>query len=274
MSLLRGARFAAIILAAQLNGCADAERESMLSNSAPEIGTHFVDRGNGEAVVMVHGFSQTHAAWLQTPLYEVLVRDHRVIAVDLRGHGDSYKPHDELAYGANLHMDLVKLLDHLDIDKAHFVGFSLGANVVGDLVVSRPDRVQTATMGSGFFTEWDEGEEDFAKLIENRGKIEERHLWEPENQDYLALAAVVRGAKYAQVSSEQIASVGTPTLIVFGSAEVDQMAHRRKQQLGNVPRSIKVLIVDGADHDSSNAAILSPKFTQAVQELIASNPIR
>ena len=274
MSLHRNAYFVAIILVVQLSGCTDTERETQPSNTAPEIETHFVDRGDGEPVVMVHGFSQTHAAWLRTPLYKDLIRDHRVIAVDLRGHGDSEKPHDPMAYGPNLHSDLVALLDHLDIDKAHFVGFSLGANVVGNVVVWSPERVQTATMGSGFFTTWDEGEEHFAKLTEQRTASGERHPWEPENQDYRALAAVIRGAKYSTVKPEQIASISTPTMIVFGSVEIEHMTELQKQHLGGVPSSVRVLIVDGADHDSPKAAILSPKFTHAVRELIASNPTR
>lgn len=156
LPLHRNTHFVAMILVLQMTGCAVADRDSLLSRSTADFGTYFVDHGRGEPVVLVHGFSQTHAAWLGTPLYEDLVPDYRVIAVDLRGHGDSDKPHEPMAYGRNLHADLIGLLDHLDIDKAHFVGFSLGANVVGDLVVSSPERVQSATMGSGFFTAWDE----------------------------------------------------------------------------------------------------------------------
>lgn len=265
------ARFVAIILIALVCGCADAERESIRTSSAPEIGIHFVDHGSGEAVVLVHGFSQTHAAWLRTPLYEDLIRDHRLIAVDLRGHGDSDKPHDPLAYGPNLHMDLVKLLDHLSIDKAHFVGFSLGANVVGDLVVSTPERVHTATMGSGYFTTWNDAEEEFAQLIENLEPGAERHPWEPENQDYRALGALIRGAKYSAVSPERIASINTPTLIVFGSIEVENMTEPQRERLASLPNSATILVIEGADHDSSEAAILNPAFSQAVRELISSN---
>ena len=264
----------AITLFAQLQGCADAECETTFAISVPEIGTHYVVSGVGEPVVLVHGFSQTHAVWLETPLYEELVQDHKVIAVDLRGHGDSQKPHDPMAYGPNLQSDLVELLDHLGIDKAHFVGFSLGASVVGDVVVSSPERVQSATMGSGYFTTWDEGEEDFAQLIEKRASSGERDPWEPKNQDYHALAALIRGTKYTVVSPEQIASIITPTLIVFGSLEVEHMTEAHRTRLENLSSSTAVLTIDGADHDSSKAAILNPEFTEAVRKLIASNAQR
>jgi len=273
MQLHRNAFIVAIILVAQISACADVEPESHASNTAPKFETHYVSRGTGEPVILLHGFSQTHKAWLQTPLYEDLVRDHQVIAVDLRGHGDSAKPHDPKDYGENLQSDLIRLLDQLGIDRAHFVGFSLGANVVGGLAVSYPDRVQTATMGSGYFTTWDEGEEDFARLIENRVTSDERYPWEPANQDYRALAAVIRGARYSSVTPEQISAISKPTVMVFGSIEVEHMTESQKQRLEVVPDAITVLIVDGADHDSSKAAILSPEFTQAARQLIESNPL-
>ena len=259
----------AILAIAQLHGCTAVDRKPPLLAEGSAVGTYYVVTGSGEPVVLVHGFAQTHAAWLETPLYADLIQDHKVIAVDLRGHGDSGKPHDPMAYGPHMQADLTDLLDHLDIDKAHFIGFSLGASVVGDLVVSSPERVQTATMGSGYFTTWDEVEEDFAQQIENRGQGNERHPWEPENQDYRALAAVVRGARYSVVSPEQIASISTPTLMVFGSVEIENMTELHRDRLERLPRSVTVVILEGADHDSSKAAILTPMFTQAVRELIA-----
>ena len=260
-----------IVLVTQLHGCVDADREPSTPAGDFHAGIHYVVTGSGEPVVLVHGFAQTHVAWLETPLYADLVQDHKVIAVDLRGHGDSDKPHEPSAYGPHLKADLVNLLDHLGIDKAHLIGFSLGASVVGDVVVSSPERVQTATMGSGYFTSWDEAEEEFAHQIENRGQGGQRNPWEPENQDYRALAALVRGARYSVVSPEQIASITTPTLMVFGSVETDNMTALHRDRLDSLPDSIALLIIQGADHDSSDAAILNPAFTKAVREHIAAN---
>ena len=201
------------------------------------------------------------------------MRDHRVIAVDLPGHGDSEKPHEPTAYGPKLQAGLVALLDRLRIDKAHFVGFSMGANVVGDLVIANPDRVQTATLGSGFFTVWDESEEEFARHTEQRATSGERFPWEPENQDFQALAAVIRGARFSAVTAEQIADISTPGVVVYGSIEIDRMSASQRQRLHAVPGSMTLLILEGKDHDSQNAAILSTEFSNAVRNLIAANPI-
>jgi len=238
------------------------------------IDIHYVEYGSGEPVVLVHGFSQTHESWLQTPLFQDLQRDHRVIAADLRGHGESSKPHDPKAYGRNLEADLVALLDSLDIDRAHFVGFSMGASVVGGLLTSAPERVQTAAMGSGLFTTWDPHEEEFAVFTEAREQSGERYPWEPANQDFKALAAVIRGAQFATLSDAQIAAIDTPTIVAFGSVELEHMSEAQKTRLANLPGSFETLVVAGADHDSANAAILSQEFSRAVRELIASHPAR
>ena len=237
-------------------------------------GIHYVVQGDGEPVVFVHGFSQTHEAWQHSPLFQSLEDEYMLFAVDLRGHGDSDKPHDPKSYGRNMGADLVELLDHLGIDRAHFVGFSMGASVVGGLLVSDPGRVQTAVLGSGFFTAWNDEEEEFAILTEARGQSDERYPWEPDNQDFAALAAVIRGARYANVTDEDIAAIRTPTLIAFGSVEHDHMTEPQRRRLDALPESVRLLYVEGADHDSQNAAILSAEFTEAAGNLISSNPIR
>lgn len=259
----------AIICVSCISGCAGSEYNVARSSHASRLKTHYVVSGSGEPVVLVHGFSQTHVAWFDTPLYNDLISDHKVIAVDLLGHGDSEKPHDPTAYGPNMQSDLVKLLDHLEIDKAHFVGFSLGASIVGDLLIANPERVETATMGSGFFSTWDEEEEAFAQFVEARTQADERAAWEPDNQDYRALAAVIRGARYSVLTDDQIASINKPTLMVFGSIELETMAKPILERIEKLPKSITVLIIDGADHDSPKAAILSNQFAQAVRGLIS-----
>src|SRR5215210_3340481 len=59
----------------------------------------YLDQGSGPAVVLVHGFTGTiERSWINTGILPDLARDHRVLALDLRGHGQSGKPHDPRAY--------------------------------------------------------------------------------------------------------------------------------------------------------------------------------
>ena len=258
----------AVVLAAVL-GCSAGATDQ--PTHTPLV--HYEDVGTGSPIVFVHGFTQTHKSWQFIPIYDDLRPDHRLVSVDLRGHGDSPKPHDPRQYGKHMADDLVRVLDALDIERAHFIGFSMGASIVGELLVGHPQRVATATLGSGFFTRWDEGEEEFADFVLARGDKDERYPWEPANQDFAALAAVIRGARHAVVSTQQIEAITTPTLISFGSVELDAMPTAWRAQLASLPEAIRLMTIEGADHDSEKAAVLHPEFTRAARELIESNPI-
>ena len=82
----------------------------------------YVEQGKGDPVVLVHGFTNTADIWWASGIAQDLARDHRVIALDLRGHGKSDKPHDPAKYGREMGLDIVRLLDHLGIRRAHVVG--------------------------------------------------------------------------------------------------------------------------------------------------------
>ena len=101
-------------------------------------GTFYLEAGSGDAVVALHGLGATNASMLTT-LWD-LSADHRVIAPDLPGFGDSAKPvrsYDAPFYGRWL----VGLLDELGIAKAHIVGNSLGGRVAIEAALQAPDRV-------------------------------------------------------------------------------------------------------------------------------------
>ncbi|GMR22692.1 MAG: hypothetical protein BMS9Abin37_1060 [Acidobacteriota bacterium] len=91
---------------------------------------HYYDQGAGDPVVLVHGGFDDAASWDTLDFTGALTdAGYRVIAIDLRGHGQSGKPHDAAQYGYEMSEDIARLLDHLDLDKAHVLGYSLGAVV-------------------------------------------------------------------------------------------------------------------------------------------------
>ena len=96
----------------------------------------YIDQGSGEPVVLVHGLlGNIEASWGDAGIVANLSKDHRVIALDNRGHGKSEKPHDVKKYGKEMVEDAVRLLDHLKIQKAHVVGYSMGAMLTAKLMV-------------------------------------------------------------------------------------------------------------------------------------------
>ena len=137
-------RFAVILLALGALQSTDPQERFFDSNG---VRIRFVEQGQGPAVVLIHGYTGTgDRHWINTGVFEDLARDHRVIAMDARGHGKSGKPREASTYGAEMSRDVVRLLDHLTITRAHVVGFSMGAFVAGHLMVTQPDRLISVTL--------------------------------------------------------------------------------------------------------------------------------
>jgi pimeloyl-ACP methyl ester carboxylesterase len=109
---------------------------------------HYVREGSGEPVVLIHGlYSSASMNWQAPGIFEKVAADHDVIALDLPGHGQSDKPNDIAAYGDQMAEDVILLMDHLQIKKAHIVGYSLGGLIAFELIVDHPDRVLSGALG-------------------------------------------------------------------------------------------------------------------------------
>ncbi len=88
--------------------------------------------GAGDPVLLVHGFASNHAVnWVNTMWVKTLTRaGYRVIALDNRGHGQSEKLYEPAAYTpAVMAEDARRLLDHLGIERADVMGYSMGARI-------------------------------------------------------------------------------------------------------------------------------------------------
>jgi pimeloyl-ACP methyl ester carboxylesterase/catechol 2,3-dioxygenase-like lactoylglutathione lyase family enzyme len=101
------------------------------------------DRGSW--VVLIHGYSDSaQRMWFTTGIAPVLARNHRVVALDNRNHGESGKPQPG---GPGRAQDIVELMDHLKIDRAHIHGYSMGGALTGQLLALIPGRFITAGFG-------------------------------------------------------------------------------------------------------------------------------
>ena len=114
---------------------------------------HYVEQGSGEAVILLHGNTGSVKSWLQSGIFQSLADDYRVIAFDARGHGNSDKPHDISTYGVEMSQDIIRLLDHLDIENAHIIASSMGARIFGKLMPTHTERFLTAIL-VGFAPIW------------------------------------------------------------------------------------------------------------------------
>lgn len=100
----------------------------------------------GKAVILfLHGLGSSTQDWeLQTPYF---AGDYRVLLVDIRGHGRSGKPAGPYSL-RQFAQDVVMLLDHLKIDKAHVVGLSMGGMIAFQMAADYPERLLTMTIAN------------------------------------------------------------------------------------------------------------------------------
>ncbi len=116
--------------------------------TSDNIKIRYIDQGQGSPVVLIHGYNlPAEDNWVSNGIVAALAKNHRVVALDLRGHGLSEKPHDAAHYGDRIWMDVIELMDRLSIEKAHFHGYSMGGSVMTELLVRHPERFITAIYG-------------------------------------------------------------------------------------------------------------------------------
>ncbi|AQV02461.1 MULTISPECIES: alpha/beta fold hydrolase [Desulfococcus] len=100
--------------------------------------THFIERGRGRPVVLIHGFNLDHHSWIKN--LDALAAHFKVYAPDLWGHG--YSTREPIAYGYDLFEEQIRLfLDALDIQSASLIGHSMGGGTSIVLGLRHPDRV-------------------------------------------------------------------------------------------------------------------------------------
>ncbi|HVS63883.1 MAG TPA: alpha/beta hydrolase [Thermoanaerobaculia bacterium] len=243
--------------------------------------------GQGQPVVLLHGFTASvETNWKGPGVVDRLAEGFQVIALDQRGHGRSGKPHDPAYYGEEMVRDVIRLLDHVGIDKAHVVGYSMGGFITLKLVITAPERLLSAVLGGAGWrppTDGDPVTEALAISLENgegigplldaltpRGQTMSEEQKRFTNQmvlasnDPLALAAVIRGMGALGVPEAALAKIEVPILAVVGAidplaAGVDALAER-------LP-GLEIERIDGADHMT---ALASPILRESIFRFLIS----
>jgi pimeloyl-ACP methyl ester carboxylesterase len=116
------------------------------------IKIHYLLHGDrGSWVVLIHGYSDSaQRMWFNTGIAPEIAKHHRVVAIDNRNHGQSDKP---TPGGSGRAQDVVELMDHLKIQRAHIHGYSMGAGITGQLLALIPNRFITAGFGGSGMNE-------------------------------------------------------------------------------------------------------------------------
>ena len=192
----------------------------------------YIDEGEGDPVMLVHGFaSSLRYNWVDPGWVSLLVRSgRRVIALDNRGHGASDKLYDPAAYTAPLMAeDVRRLLDHLGLGRADVMGYSMGARITAFLALAHPQRVRSAIFGGlgGNMLRTLPGTDRIAEALEARS-IDDvtdanartfRAFADKTGSDRRALAACIRGGR-APLTAEAVAHIACPVLVAVGTDDV------------------------------------------------------
>ena len=140
---------------------------------------HYTDQGEGVPVMLIHGFAvQADLNWRWTGCIRRLRKHgYRVIAMDVRGHGRSGRPRDPQSYGTELCDDIIRLMDHLGIDKAHIAGYSMGGFIVLKTIERHPDRLLSGVIcAAGWGAMSEEHRRLFQEIVDS---VEQRRNFDP-----------------------------------------------------------------------------------------------
>ena len=116
---------------------------------------HYLRAGdNGSWVVLIHGYTgSAEGNWFANGIAQALATNHRVVALDCRNHGKSDKPEPG---GPGRAKDVIELMNHLGIERAHVHGYSMGGMITSRLLGLIPERIITATFGGSGVMEFDD----------------------------------------------------------------------------------------------------------------------
>jgi pimeloyl-ACP methyl ester carboxylesterase len=238
----------------------------------------FHDQGQGEPIVLVHGFASTaDVNWIHPGWVATLTRaGRRIIALDNRGHGASSKLYHPAAYHtAVMAEDVRALLDHLGIGRADVMGYSMGARITAFFARAHPARLRRAVLGGlGIHLVDSAGlPESIAEALEAASLADVRDptgrafraFAEQTNSDLAALAACIRGSRQT-LKREELADLRAPFLVAVGTEDpVAGSAH----ELAALLPSGRALDIPGRDH---MLAVGDRVFKDAVLSFLAEGP--
>ena len=249
----------------------------MKSFDANGVEIAYLDEGEGEPILLIHGFASTaHVNWVNTGWVDTLVKDgRRVIALDNRGHGRSQKLYSEDDYRApKMAADALALIDHLGLERADVMGYSMGARISAFVALkdqSRVNRLIIAGMGIRLVLGVGGAEmiadaltaESLAHVRDRQGQMF-RAFAEQTGSDLEALAACIRATR-VPISREDVETILRPTLVAVGTK--DDVAGS-PHELAEILPHAQVLEITGRDH---MVAVGDKIYKKGVLEFLADN---
>jgi pimeloyl-ACP methyl ester carboxylesterase len=234
--------------------------------------------GQGDPILLIHGFASNHAVnWVNTLWVKTLTRaGYRVVAFDNRGHGQSEKLYDPEAYNSyRMAEDGLRLLDHLGIERADVMGYSMGARITAHMALTAPERMRSMLLG-GLGIHLIEGvglplgiadAMEVPSLDDLTDPMQRmfRAFAQQTGSDLKALAACIRGTRQV-LTEDEVASITLPTLVSVGTK--DDVSGSGPELVRLIPNAT-ALDIPGRDH---NLAVGDKVHKQGVLDFLAQRP--
>lgn len=245
----------------------DDTSEPLRSLSTPTL-TYRVRRGGPETVVLLHGVGSSSATWAE--LAPLLDERYTLVMPDYRGHGASDAP--EVPYElADFVGDVVRLLDELELETVHLVGFSIGAIFAQAVAVENPTRVTSLVLLNSIAARTEEERERALQRLEvirtsdpaevARASVE--RWFTPEFvaarpdlvEAEVAIVSANKVAPYAASYSvlattdliDSVVGITCPVLLITGENDRGSTPRMSREIQSRLPGA-ELLIVDGRQH--------------------------
>jgi 3-oxoadipate enol-lactonase len=234
----------------------------------------FVDEGGGRPALLLHGHTLDHRVWNDVTL---LLRGAglRLVRFDLRGHGQSLRP-DSGYHWCHHAADAVAILDHVGLQRAVLVGFSLGGGVVLEMAITNPERVDGLVLVAPVMPDRP-FEEAFMNNLREVARVTRSEgiraamlgpwLGSPLfagsfsnpglREQVLQMVSEFPGADYLAVSRdrierswtvpERLGEIAAPSRVVVGSLEMPGFAAFAREAAESIPGAV-LEVVEAAGH--------------------------
>jgi pimeloyl-ACP methyl ester carboxylesterase len=241
------------------------------------VSIFYEDIGSGVPIVLVHGFaSNIHGNWRRSGWIDFLHGlGRRVVALDVRGHGQSGKPHGIAAYEGNaLPDDVLAVMDAVGLEETEIMGYSMGGWITLNLLARMPERFSSAIVGGSGLHTGAPSREHREVLATGLEAADDRLVTDPVAQrfrrlamasgdnDLQALAAVQRSER-TRADEASLRRVRVPVQVVVGERDG---ALSSAQRLVEVMPNAALTVLPGEDHIS---AVRSSGYRGAVAEFLA-----
>ncbi len=261
-----------------------------------DIAVAVQEYGEGEPLLIINGTTQSLGFWAEVA--PILAGRHRVITYDLRGMGASERGSGEISV-ASLAADARGLLEVLDVERAHVLGYSLGSAIAQELVLAAPERVASLVLYctwartdgfqraviTGLAHPWRTGDIEAAlgalgiafspQLLDSPefGQLVEQLLpLFPSTEQQIRTTVEQWDADLAHDTLDRLGSISAPTLVVAGEQDLLTPPWHGRQVADTIPGAqLHVFTGPGSSHALGVERV--EEFLPLVQGFIASHRI-